>query len=107
MSVPQIRNRFRNVTRWIVLGVATVALTVAFTAPNLSNAESTLAPRSSASHEVQDVAWRGRAYGRAYYGRPYVRTYRYGYGPRPYNRGYYGRPYYGGGVVTPWVNVYW
>lgn len=108
MSVPQIRNRFQNVTRWIVLSAATLALMVAFTAPSFTSADSAITPGSSATHEVQDVAWRGRVYRRGYYARPYVRSYRYGYGPRPYNRGYYGRPYYGGGgVVTPWVNVYW
>ncbi|MCC9609185.1 hypothetical protein LOC68_06495 [Blastopirellula sp. JC732] len=114
MSVPQICNRFLAITRWLVVGVATVGLAIAFAAPSFSSTESTITPHSAKTQEVQDVAWRGRVYRRAYYGGPVYRPY-YGayYGPQPYYRSYYGpgpyyRGYYGGGaVVTPWARVYW
>lgn len=109
MGIPHFRKQFQAIGSYAVLGVALVAMTIAYAAPGFSGSQSTLAPPTSASHEIQDVAWRGRAYRRGYYRAPYYRSgYRgYGYGPRYYRGGgYYGRPY-GGAVVTPRIGVYW
>ncbi|MFI4875669.1 MAG: hypothetical protein ACIALR_10040 [Blastopirellula sp. JB062] len=103
MNLAKLRTCLAGGGNWIVLGLALVALTVAYAAPGICGAcRSAIEPAAPAER----VAWRGRVYRRAYYG-PAVRpVYR-----APYVRRYYGpvyRPYpYGGAVVTPYARVYW
>lgn len=110
MNVPSIRNRMKSVSGLVIAGVATVVLTIAYAAPSFGSADSARSTQATAAQEVQDVAYRGRAYRRGYRrgarGAYYRGGYRGYYGARGY--GYYGRPYRGGGaVVTPWARVYW
>ncbi|MFI4875668.1 MAG: hypothetical protein ACIALR_10035 [Blastopirellula sp. JB062] len=111
MSTTQLRQRFHSWGRATILGVAALALTIAYAGPSFTNgsgqADTTLTPRATAAEEV---AWRGRGYYRRGYRRayrpPYYRNYYRNYYRGSYGPRYYGRPY-GGAVITPYGGVYW
>ncbi|UUO05140.1 hypothetical protein M4951_17340 [Blastopirellula sp. J2-11] len=107
MNTAQFQTQFQRLGRWIVLGAATVALTIAYAGPSISGSGTAAAPAS----QTQEVAWRGgvyrRAYGPVYRGYGYNRGYGPIYGPGYNTRPFY-RPIYGGGaVITPYARVYW